>query len=321
MRCEVKKWPVLDDVFPFTCNNPECKKEYNEYEFKYVADHLGYIFITNNKFNFIGLTCPSCFQTTIYKYSKSIPDFFVNRRSNFDFLIPFFARKFQNLQPDYSKDLYHVPMDIIQKYESSRYPDWFEELCIYNIDEKDIIKMLEYENKNKSKVFPRIVRPGTVYIFTDVFLEYLKKQDKLLDNFDEPGSLLDLNGTLSTMLQYNYRGGWAETSITEEEYQDLIIFFMLDPEYPDIFVEKAPSMLFEYLRVRNNLDFEITYKTNFLDKYILEFYHVKGYRKSPQRAIDKAHYEELFGKMFKGPKLIEGSGSLSSQGLLFDVPG
>ena len=70
-------------------------------------------------------------------------------------------------------------------------------------------------------------------------------------------------------------------------------------DYSVNFVKTIPAFLDEYIQMRNNFDFEISYKTDFLDKYIKQFYYSKGYYGSKQFYDDKAEYEEMFGKRFK----------------------
>lgn len=300
----MKKRQVLEKFFPFQCNTSGCK-EYSFGEFFYAARNVGFIWLTNGKHSFIGLTCPQCLKTTINKYAIDIPDFDSAIFGNFDDVIPFPAAPFNNMNPKDAKsvsDLYHIPASILQsswKRHSRCYPEWFEALCIYHFDEKDIDKILEHENKKKLKVFPRITDGNAIYHQTDWFLALLEKPDVVLDD-SVAGTFVVLSEQLLAIAKHNYLSGYAETSITEETYRDLTVSYELASDYSFEFVEKAPDMLKEYLQVRNDLDFEKKYKKGFLDKYILEFYYSEGYSSSAQRINDKRNYEELCGKQFNG---------------------
>ena len=66
-------------------------------------------------------------------------------------------------------------------------------------------------------------------------------------------------------------------------------------------------MLKEYIEKRNHFDFDLIWKTDFLDKYIKQIFFQKGYYRSKQYYQDKQDYEAIFGKYFKyGVKGIEG---------------
>lgn len=300
----MKKRLVLEKLFPFQCNTSGCK-EYSSYRFFYAARNVGFIWLTNGKYSFVGLTCPQCLKTTINKYAFDIPDFDSAEFVNFDDFIPFPAAPFNNMNPKDAKsvsDLYHIPASILQssrEWHSQCYPEWFEALCAYHFDEKDIDRILKHENKEKVKVFPRITDGNTIYNQTDWFLRLLEKPDVVIDD-SVAGTFVVLNQQLLAIANRNYLSGYAESSITEEKYRDLAVLYELACNYSFEFVEKAPDMLKEYVQVRNDLDFEKKCKTGFLDKYILEFYYSEGYSSSLQRINDKRNYEDFVGKKFLG---------------------
>ncbi len=292
----MKEWTVFDEVFPFICENSDCKKEYNYKEFTSAALKWGYIFLTNNKYNFIGLTCPSCKTTTIHKYSLKTSDLINKMNFHFRCFVPFFVDDLPDLNQEDTEDLYHVPDDIQKPNPEHPYPQWFEEGSIYNIYEKDFNKIIAYENKNHKQVFPRIVSAFSIYNKTDGFLSYLKSRNAPIDDLDD--MVLYLNELIMNIAKNNYLGG-TESNITEDEYKDLNILYAMANDYSVNFVKTIPAFLDEYIQMRNNFDFEISYKTDFLDKYIKQFYYFKGYYGSKQFYDDKAEYEEIFGKRFK----------------------
>ena len=54
-------------VFPFTCENPDCKKEYDLEGFAHVVELWGFIYLTNQKYSLIGIVCPDCKYTSLKK--------------------------------------------------------------------------------------------------------------------------------------------------------------------------------------------------------------------------------------------------------------
>lgn len=292
----MKEWTVFDEVFPFICENSDCKKEYNYKEFTSAALKWGYIFLTNNKYNFIGLTCPSCKTTTIHKYSLKTSDLINKMNFQFTCFVPFFVDDLPDLNQEDTEDLYHVPDDIQKPNPEHPYPQWFEEGSIYNIYEKDFNKIIAYENKNHKQVFPRIISAFSIYNKTDGFLSYLKSRNAPIDDLDD--MVLYLNELILDIAKNNYLAG-SESNITEDEYKDLNILYAMANDYSVDFVKTIPAFLDEYIQMRNNFDFGISYKTDFLDKYIKQFYYFKGYYGSKQFYDDKAEYEEIFGKRFK----------------------
>jgi len=292
----MEEWTVFDEVFPFKCENSACKKEYNNKEFTSAALKWGYIFLTNNKYNFIGLTCPSCKTTTIHKYSLKTSDLIKKMNFNFRCFVPFFVDDLPDLNQEDTEDLYHVPDDIQKLDPKYPYPQWFEEGSICNIYEKDFNKIIAYENKNHKQVFPRIITTFSIYNKTDGFLSLLKSGNAPIDNLDD--MVLYLNELIMNIAKNNYLAG-PESNITEDEYKDLNILYAMANDYSEDFVKTIPAFLDEYIQMRNTIDFEISYKTDFLDKYIKQFYYSKGYYGTKHFYDDKAEYEEIFRKRFK----------------------
>ena len=130
------------------------------------------------------------------------------------------------------------------------------------------------ENKNHKQVFPRIVSAFSIYNKTDGFLSFLKSGKAPIDDLDD--MVLYLNELILDIAKNNYLAG-SESNITEDEYKDLNILYAMANDYSVDFVKTIPVFLDEYIQMRNNFDFEISYKTDFLDKYIKQFYYSKGY--------------------------------------------
>lgn len=298
----MKDWPVRENFFPFECNTPDCS-EYNSREFCSAAFNMGYIWLTNEKVFLIGLTCPKCLKTTINKYSLNIPDFDIAQFSNFEHFVPFPSEIFQNRIPEKLNELYHLPVHFLlyciddsdfQSKPPLYYPKWFEDRCIYHIDENDVLEMLKHENENKERVFPRIISNDSVNNWTDTFLSYLKTPDTLVDDFENSLLPTFLNSLLIQIAK-NYQSiGYAvETGITPDMVKNLAIEFAIPQHFPGYFMETIKEMLPEYSRKRNKIDFDLTFKTDFLDKYIKELFYIEDYHKSALRRAHKAEYEDF----------------------------
>jgi hypothetical protein len=93
----------------------------------------------------------------------------------------------------------------------------------------------------------------------------------------------------------------ADTNITADEYKDFAIYFPMEGDCDDDAFKIYAQVLKEYRQKRSNFDFNFTWKTEFLDKYMKELFYCNGYFESQQYYQDKWHYEDIFGKVFKGP--------------------
>ena len=271
--------------------------------------------LTNEEFDFVGLTCPSCQKTTLRKYSSQA----TAELDSFYFLspsfVPFMADDALKLDADDSSVPYFVPPQIQRlpmpdeypktfEYESMKIPkrnfEWFERKCLFEFKESDIQGIIEWENQHQRKVFPRIIGASSVYHTTDRFLWYMKDANSLINSFDNDGmAIIWLYELLLYIANDNYLSG-TKTHITEDEFIDFAIKFTSGHDYGENFVEICSAMLKEYVQKRSKLGFEQTWKTDFMDKYLRELFYYKGYYKSDQYYKDKWEYEEYIGKVFKG---------------------
>ena len=189
-------------------------------------------------------------------------------------------------------------------YISDIYPDWYKSKCVYYFNEKDIVEALEFENKNQIKIFPRKVHSSSIYHKTEKFLDYLKGEDVLEDivTHQLEGwkayffngelnsatlscylSIMDIEKLIKNIIQNNYIDGAVKSNITEEDFQGINAFFQIPNDCLSDFIKNLPDMLLEYITVRNKLDFDISYKTDFLDKYILLLCRFEGNRESSEK--------------------------------------
>ena len=104
-------------------------------------------------------------------------------------------------------------------------PEWFESRCQYEFSETDIMALNEWENQHKKKLFPRIIGPLSAFHKTEYFLTYMK-------NAESPsiktGGAEGLYGQLLWIAKDKYLLG-EDTTITEDEYRDFNIDFVVVP--------------------------------------------------------------------------------------------
>ena len=304
------EWPVHEKVFPFVCENDSCNKEFDQNEF-IVAAHTEHVRLTNEEFTFLGLVCPKCHHFTMRKYpydaikSENLPDFGQLRCVPFPIdLSVKLSEKSNDLSfspPSHIPLLNLSPTHVPSLEGDIKYPKWFLEQCRYVFNDLDIEKLVAYENEHRIKVFPRIVEPTSVYCKTDILLSNI-----VVDRFPEKETSIILRDRdpawyqVVEIAKYHYLFG-AETNIAEAEYKDLSIDFIVEPNYVDDPLPILQNLLQEYLQKRNNFNFDKIWKTDFLDKYIKQLFYHEGYFESPQYYQDKWYYEDIFGKVFKGP--------------------
>ena len=61
---------IHESVFPFVCQDRECRHEFDINDFADVILLWGYIHMANQGNTLIGITCPHCIKTTIRKYTS-----------------------------------------------------------------------------------------------------------------------------------------------------------------------------------------------------------------------------------------------------------
>ena len=66
---------IHKNVFPFYCENPDCKQKYDLESFLNVVLLWGFIYLTKDEHCLIGITCPDCYRTTLRKFPSYISDF------------------------------------------------------------------------------------------------------------------------------------------------------------------------------------------------------------------------------------------------------
>ena len=279
--------------FPFICDNAECKCEYDLEGFSNIILQWGFIYLKNDKNCLIGATCPKCFQTTIRKYKKYPSDFSLEDleaisithnnglrlKEDIIYFVPFSVKILTDLQlikltlpqqvPD-NENAYKISGNFEQRRV---YPGFIENEFPYSIAESNVPLLLEIENKDKYKAFPRIVELRSCYWQLDSFLTNLRDNDEISQK--QMGKLAE---TLYYQIQhqddeYITRKHFVKNNLTKDEYDDMNFCYTRDAYQKNI-----RQFLYDYKKIRNRIDFEIIYRDEFLNKYARKFYFEPGYK-------------------------------------------
>ncbi len=298
-----------DKVSPFTCSNTECAKTYEWNDFQMIANVFGFILLTNGETSLFGFTCPSCKKTTARQYSLS-PDQIIHGWK--------LSEEFENFIPDFSS---YVPGRVINCYKqyikfpiesieglcqntteskifqpphqvnSFDYPEWFEEKSLSSVCEKDIERILEFENQNGKCLFPRIIATSSIYNLSEGFIKFIHDYPNIKDVlYDNKYKIIELMNTIAETHCNPKR--CTDSSITIDEYQNLTCQFHLirpneSPEKEKIVVD----LLAQYMAQRNNFNFPQVCVNEFFNKYLKSLFYEKGYYRSKQYFLDSYEYE------------------------------
>ena len=315
-----------DQIFPFQCDNQECNREYDLERFSNVASLWGLIFLSNSGNAFIGITCPDCFQTTVRKYPLQNAYALMSRiehegiqtadspksRVSLKHFVPFSVKILSNLSLVENKALQSDNVDgannhlrIPFGFEPIRsYPELISSEFPYSINENLINTLVEIENTEKYKTLPRIVPIQSIYRITDEFLIGLNQSDKVTK-----GILQDINETLVNLIMPVFR---VEIDSADQNHAQNYEHMTLNDLTPDEiknmdlslmawerkdFQEGIWEFIREYKIIRNQIDFEIIYRKEFLNKWARRFYLDPGYVKQIELDAEDllASYEEDFG--------------------------
>jgi len=308
---------TADTAFPFTCSNTNCNCIYDVKGFAEVYDLWGYIFMICGDKCIIGLTCPSCQQTTIRQFPAIPQDFLYNNFENILMNTPypsttqqFYYIKFSPNMIDGCEeiiatagteqdDIYSVPDEFTTMQMP---PELSDDTC--NIRGSDIPDLLKAENSQNTKVFPRMVRYSSVYTKSDVWLRKLTPGEELTEEYLERchNSLEVLCnskfpvvfGGISNQHQNTYNH-LIPNDLTLEEYNDMDHDFYAWKT--DKFKTGIFNLLTDYQTLRNRKDFELICHNELINKYARTFYYnpslIAERKFEDEEFLDEAlHWEE-----------------------------
>ena len=314
-----------ENIFPLNCTTTECNQEYDLERFKKVASLWGLIFLSNSDCALIGITCPDCFHTTVKKYPLQkgfalLSEFentiqFNNgyqKKLSLKYFVPFSTKILNDLsliENELSKSNsdtevchhYRIPFG----FEPIRsYPESITSEFPYSIDENLINTLIEIENAEKYKALPRIIPQQSIYRTTDEFLIELNQSDKI-----KKGVLKDLNETLVNLITPAFRVE-IDSSVQNhnQNYENMILNDLTPDEIKNmdlslmawerkVFQEEIGEFIREYKILRNQIDFEIIYRKEFLNKWARRFYYDQEHFKQIELEAEDLllSYEEDFG--------------------------
>ena len=105
---------------------------------------------------------------------------------------------------------------------------------------------------------------SSIKYFLVKFLSFLKSRNAPIDDLDDIVEYI--NSIIMNIAKNNYLAG-PESNITEDEYKDLNILYAMANDYSEDFVKTIPAFLDEYIQMRNNFDFGISYGTSSAGTY------------------------------------------------------
>ena len=315
-------------ILHFTCTNDKCNKKIDADVFKSTAAKWGYILLTSESNFLFGLTCPDCMTTTVLKFTSKLLIQTEDIVPENKFYVPFVAPEPMASKGRRGKNRYIIP-DIFQRIDSTftrpgvfewgeerivsdSYPKWFVDKCRYDFALNEIKSIVDYENNNKIKVFPRIIHQHTPYSTTDRILYRFNtsefKDDEDVENIDKNVNALAVNEFLIKLIS-NYVKSTVWPSVknvfSDQEINDLKTPYMLANDYSDDFLKSMPEIINFYLKIRNDFRFEDIYQKEFIYKYAMKLYHEYGYGKSAQRVRDKEEYSDYYNTKIENLNLIK----------------
>lgn len=268
------KIQIIDSVLPFTCSNPDCEKEYDLELFTEVMLLWGYIYLISedDRFEIVGLTCPSCLQTTIRKYSADEALLFnsklkrqskleLNQYIHFSY---FLLKQWNIIDIEYTRDeedhpCFFLPQDTTQIHNTVDQQ--------FGATEGDLSFLCSIENEHGLKAIPRIVPYRSIYLIFEMIF-----QDK---------TLFDLNETLVALIKPNSDKNidnlsvkfshMVSNNLTEEKYKKMDLD-LLSSERKS-FKENVQGFLNDAKLIRNKIDYEIIYRDELINIYAEKMYY------------------------------------------------
>ncbi|WDP92411.1 MAG: hypothetical protein HUN04_22880 [Desulfobacter sp.] len=279
-----------NSLFPFNCENKECQKEYDLDQFSDVVLLWGYIYLIAEEYEagIVGLTCPECRKTTLKKLPgyMAMQSLIVLRKKCLDK----YQEKAYILKPELKHCIYFsahhlvasnlidalprlkdkgIEYSIPSELELNEYSETLRAKNPFVVSENEIPLILEIENENGFKSFPRAVPSTSIYmnldkLYLDNEYEYINlilNRDLIRPNTQEdvdhiseynssPVKTNDLSLDEFNGFQCNHLS-WKRKS-----FQNNL----------DDFLSAIPA-------VRNSIDCELTYRNQLINKYARKFYY------------------------------------------------
>jgi len=282
--------------FSIKCLNPECNCSYDSKGFADIYMLWGYILLTDGSQYLIGITCPNCNYTSLYK-TPNLPS------CN---LLDQLETKASVYQPNYGDGMtrYYVPFLSkfrLEELETTRQPTHGTNIdsifylptgfysptgitqTFMTFREEDFVNLIKIENTMGLKVFPRIVPCNSVYNMADAHFissdinvilsnDFMEKAHCLIESLYVSG----FNNKNNKMFNQIHYENLILNDLTPDQFEDM------DRDYfaweTNVFKEKLPEFLSKYNEIRNRKDFELICYNELINKYARLFYYRKGLR-------------------------------------------
>lgn len=252
--------------------------------------------MTNGHHTLIGITCPDCSHTTVRKYPAATGDFSIKALAKQDVItvnqlgqepkikqfVPFSPKILANLssvkvsnsqEEENGEPPYEIPFGF--NPIRSDYPVHISEEFPYSIHETSVRVLLKIENEEQYKSFPRIVSSRSIYLQLD---ELLRGSDLPYHNINETLVAVVRSHTTKDEVTAQARRAhydhMIKDDLTPDEYEDMDLSLFAWER--DVFKENVGELLEAYRALRNQIDFELFYKNEFINKYARLFYHKPG---------------------------------------------
>jgi len=284
---------VHEKVFPFVCENPDCKKKYDIKRFHNVIKLWGLIYLENDEYSLVGITCPECLKTTLRKYkypSKFRLEFYY---SLFDEERINIITTYQLYSPGILSSLGLISPPKFQKSNNEQrlykadlikglavdYTKTFQHKGLIPVDEANILIYLNIENEQGLRVFPRVVLDHN-FIEQYATLEF-DSADKL--THDMVKNIMG-NFRMELFRRYHIETDKVKPNIgTASVYDRKINNDMTSGEFDNLhlrsidynnleFRDNLFNLVKEYNLLRNKTDYELNYRNSFLNKHARIFH-------------------------------------------------
>jgi len=292
---------TCESVFPFVCDNPDCSKEYDLKKLSDVFLLWGIIYLTDNRHNLIGMTCPDCHHTTLRKFETSVNDFSIEKiietlkkdyagteiKPDIKYMVPFSIQILESfglieknaLEQDVKSSVFAVPSGFTPITD---YPQYIQDQFPILIYEDSITKLLEIENQQNIKAFPRVVDYFSPYKSADPILQFDSSPVPMMDEIKNNILISVMREALIDVSEI------GPLRFLPTSYQHLMCRGKLEKELFDIdlsehaitkedFSKNIEDVLVDFKILRNQIDFEISYRNFFADMYCGRIYNHPGY--------------------------------------------
>ncbi|MBF0234923.1 MAG: hypothetical protein HQK65_18095, partial [Desulfamplus sp.] len=275
-----------DTLLPFTCNTPQCKKEYDLSLFTEVSLLWGFIYLVSedDEEAVIGLTCPYCYKTTIRKCLADVAVLLhakIQKQIKVTTDIYYQLNNSAYYSPEILKELglikHKYNINITNGEKQFIIPQNINSQQHKAITESSLPSLCDIENTHRFKAIPRIII-------------YYNKLECILSGEED----YKLNECILNLIKHN-NTHWNDNpsvqfkhmitnDLTEEEYHELYLQNMaFDTKQ---FKDNIGDFISTTRIMRNCIDYEIISRNSIVNRYARKIYTLSEIEKSEM----DAHY-------------------------------